>query len=87
MKAVVVDVIAVVVVVWPVGVGLAVVVNVAEVWLVGVWLVVVVTVDGVKLFVGIVVCAVVVVFLPGLQLFQDGEGGPMRTRQTLCVRS
>ena len=78
MKAVVVDVIAVVVVVWPVGV---------DVWLVGVWLVVVVTVDGVKLLVGIVVCAVVVVLLPGLQLFQDGKGGPMRTRQTLCVRS
>ena len=75
MKAVVVDVIA------------EVVVNVADVWLVGVWLVVVVTVDGVKLLVGIVVCAVVVVLLPGLQLFQDGEGGPMRTRQTLCVRS
>ena len=73
MKAVVVDVIAVVVVVWPVGV---------DVWLVGVWLVVVVTVDGVKLLVGKVVCAVVVL-LPGLQLFQDGEGGPIRTRQTL----
>ena len=71
MKAVVVDVIA------------EVVVNVADVWLVGVWLVVVVTVDGVKLLVGKVVCAVVVVLLPGLQFFQDGEGGPMRTRQTL----
>ena len=83
MKAVVVDVI---VVVWPVGVGLEVVVKVEDVWLVG-GLVVVVTVDSVKLLVGKVVCVVVVVLLSGLQLFQDGEGGPMRTRQTLCVRS
>ena len=83
MKAVVVDVIAVAVVVWPVGVGLAVVVNVADVLLVGVGLVVVVTVNGVKLLVGKVVCAVAVVLLPGLQFFQDGEGGPIRTLQTL----
>ena len=87
MKAVVVDVIVVVVVVWPVGVGLTLVVKVEDVWLAGVELVVVGAVDGVKLLVGKVVCVVVVVLLPGLQSFQDGEGGPMRTRQTFCVRS